>query len=69
MTGINLWTGLPFKFFKSLRWGGVLEKNAVYFDEFGIIQEKNMVIKDKLNITIEELTESNKNWLKEYMRN
>tara|TARA_B100000287_G_scaffold162949_1_gene153711 strand:+ start:1776 stop:3968 length:2193 start_codon:yes stop_codon:yes gene_type:complete len=47
----------------------ILEKNAVYFDEFGIIQEKNIVIKDKLNITIEELTESNKNWLKEYMRN
>ena len=47
----------------------VLEKNSVYFSEFGIVQEKNLVLKGKFNITIDELIKSNKTWLKEYMSN
>ena len=47
----------------------VLEKNFVYFIEFGIVQEKNLVLKGKFNITIDELIKSNKTWLKEYMSN
>ena len=45
----------------------VLEKNSVYFNEFGSVQEKNVVIKDKLNVTIDELIKTNKNWLNNYM--
>ena len=47
----------------------VLEKNSVYFSEFGIVQEKNLVLKGKFNIKINELIKSNKTWLKEYMSN
>ena len=45
----------------------ILEKNSVYFNEIGIIEEKNIVLKDKLNITIDELIKSNKTWLTNYM--
>ena len=47
----------------------VLEKNSVYFSEFGIVQEKNLVLKGKFNITLNELIKLNKTWLKEYMSN
>jgi phosphoribosylformylglycinamidine synthase len=47
----------------------ILEKNSVYFIEFGIIQEKNIFLKDRLNVTIEELIDSNKAWLTKYMSN
>ena len=47
----------------------ILEKNFVYFREFGIVQEKNLVLKGKFNITIDELIKSDKTWLKEYMSN
>ena len=46
-----------------------LEKNSVYFEEFGVISEKNIIIKDKLNVTIDELIKENKSWLTEYMSN
>ena len=45
----------------------VLDKNSVYFSEIGIIQEKNIILKDKLNVTIDELIKSNKTWLNNYM--
>ena len=45
----------------------VLDKNSVYFTEVGIIQENNIVLKDKLNVTIDELIKSNKTWLTNYM--
>ena len=45
----------------------ILENNSVYFNEFGTIQEKNIVLKDKLNVTIEELINTNSKWLSKYM--
>ena len=45
----------------------ILNKNSVYFSEIGIIQEKNIVLKDKLNVTVDELIKSNKTWLTNYM--
>ena len=45
----------------------VLDKNSVYFSEVGIIKDKNIVLKDKLNVTIDELIKSNKTWLTNYM--
>ena len=47
----------------------ILEKNSVYFNEFGTIKEKNIVLKDKFNVTIEELIEENKSWLTNYISN
>ena len=47
----------------------VLENSSVYFSEFGIIQEKNILLKGKLNVTIEELINTNKKWLNKYMSN
>jgi phosphoribosylformylglycinamidine synthase len=45
----------------------ILENSSVYFNEFGTIQEKNIVLKDKLNVTIEELINTNNKWLSNYM--
>ncbi|WP_075522132.1 phosphoribosylformylglycinamidine synthase subunit PurL [Candidatus Pelagibacter communis] len=45
----------------------ILNKNAVHFDELGTIQENELYINDKTKVTIDELTTSNKNWLKNYM--
>ncbi len=47
----------------------ILEKNSVYFSEFGITQEKNIVLKGKINVTIDELIKINKTWLNNYMDN
>ena len=47
----------------------VLENSSVYFTEFGIIQEKNILLKGKLNVTIEELVNTNNKWLNKYMSN
>ena len=47
----------------------VLQKNSVYFSEFGTTQEKNLVLKDEINVTIDELMKINKTWLKKYMDN
>ena len=47
----------------------ILRKNSVYFDEFGVIQDKNFVLKDKLNVTVDELIKTNKTWLNKYMSN
>tara|TARA_B100001093_G_scaffold166505_1_gene159111 strand:- start:1804 stop:2493 length:690 start_codon:yes stop_codon:yes gene_type:complete len=45
----------------------ILNKNAVHFDELGIINEDILYINDKTKITIDELRSSNTNWLFEYM--
>jgi phosphoribosylformylglycinamidine synthase len=47
----------------------LLEKNSIYFDEIGTINDKNMIIKDILNLRIDELIILNKNWLNKYMSN
>ena len=45
----------------------ILEKNAVHFDELGIIEEKYMTINEKTKVTIDELKTYNTNWLNNYM--
>ncbi len=46
----------------------ILEKNAVHYDELGIIKDKYMTINDKTKVTIDELKSYNSNWLNNYMR-
>ncbi len=45
----------------------ILNKNAVHFDELGIIGGNKLYINDKTKVTIDELSTSNKSWLTNYM--
>ncbi len=45
----------------------ILNKNAVHFDELGIIEENGLYINEKTKVTIDELSTSNKSWLINYM--
>ena len=45
----------------------ILEKNAVHFDEMGVIEEKYITINEKTKVTIDELKSYNTNWLINYM--
>ena len=47
----------------------ILNNNSVYFDDLGIIEEKNITFNGDINLTIEELSEAHKYWLQEYMNN
>ena len=45
----------------------ILEKNSVYFDELGIVNENELIIDDKSKVRIDELVKSHTNWLPKYM--
>ena len=47
----------------------ILSKSSVHYDELGIVTEKDIIIDNKSKVTIDELNESNKNWLIKYMSN
>ncbi len=44
-----------------------LNKNAVHFDELGIINKNELYIDDKTKVTIDELASSNTRWLTNFM--
>ena len=45
----------------------MLNKNAVHFDELGTIIENELYINEKTKVTIDELSTSNKDWLKNFI--
>ncbi|MDB3982956.1 phosphoribosylformylglycinamidine synthase subunit PurL [Candidatus Pelagibacter sp.] len=45
----------------------ILNKNAVHYDELGLINEDQLFINEKTKVTIDELRTSNTNWLTDYM--
>ena len=45
----------------------ILEKNAVHYDEIGILKEKSIIFDEKTIVPIDELTSYNSNWLSNYM--
>jgi len=45
----------------------ILNKNAVHYDELGIINKDQMFINEKTKVTIDELMTSNTSWLTNYM--
>ena len=45
----------------------ILDKNSVYYEEIGVIIDKDFIINDKTKVTIDELKSYNKNWLINYM--
>tara|TARA_B100002051_G_scaffold37536_1_gene31233 strand:- start:14 stop:2209 length:2196 start_codon:yes stop_codon:yes gene_type:complete len=47
----------------------ILNNNSVHYDNLGVIQENQMNFNDDINLPIEELANTHKYWLKEYMNN
>ena len=47
----------------------LLNENSVHYDEFGIIGKKNIKFDNDLNLTVDELQDANKTWLRNYMAN
>ena len=47
----------------------ILKDNSVHFDKLGIITKKDIIIGDDPILTIDDLIECNKKWLKDYMVN
>ena len=47
----------------------VLEENSVHYDELGIVDSDKLTFKDELNISIQDLNNKYKSWLKNYMVN
>ena len=45
----------------------ILNKNAVHYDELGLINEDQLFIDEKTKVTIDELRTSNTSWLTDYM--
>ena len=45
----------------------ILDKNLVFYEEVGIITDKDMIINNKTKVTIDELKSYNTNWLTNYM--
>tara|TARA_Y100000996_G_scaffold140214_1_gene107071 strand:- start:3374 stop:4621 length:1248 start_codon:yes stop_codon:yes gene_type:complete len=45
----------------------ILNKNSIHFDEFGVIDEKNLTFKSDLNLPLEELKDGNMYWLERFM--
>ena len=45
----------------------ILNKNAVHFDELGVINNDQLFINEKTKVTIDELRTSNTSWLIKYM--
>jgi len=45
----------------------ILSKSSVHYDELGIVTERDIIIDNKSKVTIDELAESNKTWLKKFM--
>ena len=47
----------------------ILKDNSIHFDKLGVITKKDVIIKDEPILTVDDLIECNKKWLKEYMVN
>ena len=45
----------------------ILEKNSVHFDELGFVLDKDLVIDEKTKVSIDDLIQSNNNWLNKFM--
>ena len=47
----------------------ILNKSSVHYDDLGVIEDKNMVFNSDINLPIEELSNTHKYWLEEFMNN
>ena len=47
----------------------ILKDNSVHYDELGVITKNEVEFNNEIKLTIDEIEESNKNWLEKYMNN
>ena len=47
----------------------ILNNNSIHFDDLGIVHEKLLIFKDDIKLPIEELSDTHKYWLNNYMDN
>jgi len=45
----------------------ILDQNSVYFDYLGIVNDNKIIFNNDINISVDELKNVNKTWLKRYM--
>ena len=45
----------------------ILEKNSVHFEELGIVNDNELIIDEKTKVSIDDLIQSNNNWLNKFM--
>ena len=45
----------------------ILDKNSVHYDELGTVGNNELIVDDKSKVSIDDLTKSHTNWLKNYM--
>ena len=47
----------------------ILKENSVHYDELGTVSKNQLEFGSEIKLSIEEIEESNKNWLKKFMEN
>ena len=47
----------------------ILEENSVHYDEIGTVDKSNIILDNNTNLSVDELENENKNWLRNYMVN
>ena len=50
-----------------LRFNQIIDNNSIHYDELGIVTKKDIIIDKEPILHIDELIESNTNWLVNYM--
>ncbi len=45
----------------------ILDQNSVYFDYLGIVNDNKIIFNNDINLSVDELKNVNKTWLKRYM--
>mgnify|MGYP001187987423 FL=1 len=48
---------------------GILKDNSVHFDKLGTVTDNSLEIDEKSILSIDELINANKKWLRDYMVN
>ena len=47
----------------------ILEKNSVHYDEIGTVDKSKIIFDNNINLSVDELENENKTWLRKYMIN
>ena len=47
----------------------ILDKNSIYYDNFGLVDKSNIIYNNDINLTVDDLENINNKWLNNYMTN
>jgi hypothetical protein len=47
----------------------MLKNDSIHFDKLGVVEGNNIILENDLKLSIDDIKEGYKNWLKEYMVN